>query len=62
MAERGDYSILKYSLKFIHLMSKSTDFFQAPFYIPIYLGSTIIRLLIAQILTVFDPLGETFHF
>ena len=60
--KEGDYSILKYSLKFIHLMSKSTDFFQSPFYIPIYLESTIIRLLIAQILTGLDPFGERFNF
>ena len=60
--KEADYLILKYSLKFIHLMSKITDFFQSPFYIPIYLGSTIIRLLIAQILTALDPLGEKLNF
>ena len=43
-------------------MSKSTDFFQSPFYIPIYLESTIIILLIAQILTGLDPFGERFNF
>ena len=50
-------------------MSESIDFFWSLFIfniarlaIRIYLGSTIIRLFISQILTVLSPLGEKFNF
>ena len=59
---------LKYSLKLIYSMSDSIDFFYSLFHIQyrvviaIYLGSTIIKLPISQILTVLSPLGEKFNF
>ena len=67
--KEGDYQILKYSLKFVRSMSEIIDFFWSLLYIfntarliiPIYLGSSIIRLFISQSLTVLGTLGEKFN-
>ena len=66
--KKGDYQILKYSLDSFIRCKKVLISFSHYFIfniarlvvIPIYLESTIIRLLISQICTVLSPLGVQF--
>ena len=65
----GDHQIVKYSLKFVHSMSESIDFFWSLFYIQYsktdnshFFGIINNRLFISQSLTVLGPLREKFNF